>query len=103
MVLELSLNLVVRSPPAPAMRAGRRRGRRALRKGVDRRGHQDRDPLLRRALPAREDGPPPLEPPELCARFGEDGLRRLDELAALAWLELVRLRFVPLSSLEDEL
>ena len=33
-VLELSFNLVVRSPPAPAMRAGRRLGRRALREGV---------------------------------------------------------------------
>jgi hypothetical protein len=44
-----------------------------------------------------------LEPPELCARFEGDGLRRLDALAALAWPELVRLRFAPLSSLEAEL
>jgi hypothetical protein len=34
-----------------------------------------------------------LGPPELCARFEADRLRRLDELAGLAWPELVRLRF----------
>ena len=78
---------------------------------MDKRGHQDRDPLLRRLAREREDGSPPLEPPELCARFEEDRRRPpdddrrrpLDELAALAWPELVRLRFAPLSSLEDEL
>jgi uncharacterized protein (TIGR02271 family) len=41
-----------------------------------------------------------LGPPELCARFEADRLRRLDELAGLAWPELVRLRFAPRSEVQ---